>query len=234
MKTVFYFFSMTIATLATISFAGNANADQDNHYAIYGFSADGSLFIFEEFGEHEYVCCGSSEIFFIDIKKNDWISGTPITTEHYDDPNRPVQTIIEIREENRNKAKRYLENFGPLRPVQVLYKNPDVGYTAKSVRIISLQIDWQTTLEIDINQIELPHPQEFTGYIFDKCYGYAVKINQRQVYQDEKIPLSRRCPLSYSIDSVVTDGTTLMMVLSYLTPDMEADHDRNYIAVPLK
>ena len=211
----------------------DSNAAQDNHYAIHGFSNDGSVFIFEEFGSNEYIDnCGDSSIYFIDLKKDKWVAGTPILHSVCEESELEAETGTP-RETAQKKALNFLKKYSPFKPLEIIFKNENVNFLAEPVLDISLDLWRKENLSVKVTRLPLSPSPEYNNHFEKDCFGFSVMVNGRELYRDDKIPLTRGCPLYYSIDAIVTGGIRSVMLHTYFTYDMEGDHDRNYLAVPL-
>ncbi len=174
---------------------------------ILGFSQDGGLFAFEEFGVQDGSGFPYSNIYVIDTLTDQWTAGSPFRAHLKDD----TKDIFDAREEAKILAgtvMKSFENHGNViatnRPSEIV---ADPKRMVASPRITVPPID--LALEFRIERKYFPTPAECEGFgdvggfrllQIDAAPGGTTKI----LHDDQSIPPSRHCPLDYDLADIIT------------------------------
>jgi predicted secreted protein len=92
--------------LAALALGGQAIAGDTASLNVLGYSSDGKVFAFEEYGISDGSGFPYSNIFFIDIEKDAFLPGTPIRTRVDDELPLP-----KVRGMSRTKAVALIEKY---------------------------------------------------------------------------------------------------------------------------
>ncbi len=212
---------------------------------IIGFSKDGGLFAFEEYGIQDGSGFAYSNIYIIDIKTDKWVSGSPfrvlnkdVEEENYDE----VALRSKARKESRMLAKSALSSItqpglivATNRPTE---KTTTPGRMEFQPRMIVPPID--TTLTVILDTYPLNGGSnceglgEIKGFKLTRLAG-GTRSTDLVMHKDAKIPKSRSCPLEYSLADVITyhphQGNPVMAVLILMRRFGFEGPDGRYLAI---
>ncbi|MDJ0614862.1 MAG: DUF2259 domain-containing protein [Rhizobiaceae bacterium] len=174
---------------------------------IHGFSVDGKLFAFEEYGVQDGSGFPYSNIYIIDTETDSWIAGSPFRAQLNDE----TKTVFDAREEARILAGPRMKSFEDRGTIVASYKPTQRGIDktriAANPRIVVPPID--ETIEFRLQQKLFPETENCAG--FGPIAGYrlsqiATTPNQttRIIHEDNSVPSSRFCPLDYEFADLVT------------------------------
>jgi len=213
-----------LATAALLQFAtlGHAHAGDVAEMEILGFSQDGGIFAFEEYGVQDGSGFPYANRYYIDTATDSFIKGTPVRVR-IDDESASLETA-------RDQARQQGE---PIVKQAELAANR--GFTAGSNPVTELSAD---PLRIVVNPrpvfpaIDAPlefrlamlpigetpgceDQGEVSGFRLLRING-APDGKTQLLHEDKSIPQSRGCPNGYSIGAVQTfakDGLSRYAVL---------------------
>lgn len=205
---------------------------------IHGFSADGKLFAFEEFGVQDGSGFPYSTIYIIDTATDNWTAGSPFKAQLNDE----TKTVFDAREASRILAGPRMKSFEDRGNVVATYRSTQQGINKKRIvanpRIVVPPID--ETVEFRLDRKSFPGTESCEA--FGPSAGYRLsqiattpKQTARIIHEDESVPTSRSCPLDYEFADVVTyfppNGTPkLALIILMLRVGFEGP-DGRYIAV---
>ncbi|MDQ0999395.1 putative secreted protein [Phyllobacterium ifriqiyense] len=196
-----------MVTMPNLAQAGDA-AKLD----IIGFSKDGGIFAFEEYGIQDGSGFPYTNRFYIDTATDKFLAKTPVRIR-LDDENSSV-------EKARSKAEQDGQNLTSL-PDTELRKN--AGHTVAFNPVTELFSDpfkvivnprpvfpaLDTSLTITLQ--EIPAPASETCNKMGEIKGFRLTLAEDKpdakpelLHEDQAIPTSRGCPLGYSIGAVQT------------------------------
>lgn len=228
--------------MATLVALNGASAGDTASLNVLGYSPDGKVFAFEEYGISDGSGFPYSSIYFIDVEADKFLPGTPIRIRVEEEG--PLGTV---REMARAKAAalttkyRLADNPG----VIVAYNPPsEIGSDPGKLRfypyISAPPRDY--TYAIVLKEKDFPLSQDCIGFA-DSYKGFTLTLTEYQgqpmdkvLHDDASVPKSRHCPNEYRIGAVVSSEivqvTPMAMILvgSY---GFEGN-DRRWIAVPIK
>jgi len=203
------------ATLPAIALAGD-QADRE----IVGFSPDGGIFVFEEYGIEDGSGFPYSSIYAIETDTDSWVAGTPFRIRLEDDG----ATLHAARAAARAAAAQLIDERGIGPGYNLLASNPltEISADPHEVRFVThphmaaSNPGWT----VSIVEKELPAagcPADLGG----PFRGFALTLtdpdgNARTLHDDTRIPSSRKCPTNYGISDVIsayTDGGPVLVIL---------------------
>lgn len=218
-----------------------ALAGDSAQLSVIGYSADGRVFGFEEYGIQDGSGFAYSNIFFIDTETDKFLPGTPIKVLVEDE-----ESIGKIRKLARAKA-------GPLIAQYDLENNPGllVAYNPISeaesdphkLRYYPYPADPPRSQTFTIQLTEKPQPAPkaclnmvgtFSGFSLAFTEAFA-EPSSRLIYEDKQVPASRNCPNGYRLAAIVTsesESAPTIAMIQVSTFGFEGNDER-WIAVPV-
>lgn len=200
---------LAIATYAILQFltATGAHAGDFATRHIHGFSIDGKLFAFEEYGVQDGSGFPYANIYVIDTDTDQWVANSPFRVRLNDE----TKTIFDAREEARILAGPVMKSFEGRGNVVATNRATEHGTDKKRLvanpRFVVPPID--ETVEFRLTTKVLPaaeHCEAFgtiTGFTLTKIATHPGK-STRVLHNDTSIPESRSCPLDYEFADLVT------------------------------
>ena len=177
---------------------------------ILGFSTDGGVFAFEEYGVLDGSGFPYSYRYYIDTDADKYLPKTPIRVRMEDE----AATVAEARALSLQRGEKIISDA-------TLARNP--GFTAGFNPVTELSAD---PFRMEVNPRPIFHPvdqplefrlQEFPLIVPERCQslgdivGYRLlRIDAkdggqtRLLHEDKTIPLSRGCPVGYQLGGVQT------------------------------
>ncbi|MBX9461679.1 MAG: DUF2259 domain-containing protein [Aquamicrobium sp.] len=234
-----------IAIFAATQFcAVSARAGDTAELNILGFTANGGVFAFEEFGIQDGSGFPYANRFYIDTATDSFLPGTPIRvriddeTASLDDARAQARSQGEaIASQAELQANRGLTAGAS--PVTELSGDPH--RMAVNPRAVFPAID--TPLELRLEEFALEGPElcesfgTVMGYRLIRV-GVAPGEAASLLHEDTSIPSSRNCPLGYSIGAVQTffpeGGDPVFAALIAVRSVGFEGPDHRWIAVPGK
>ncbi|MEP6827568.1 MAG: DUF2259 domain-containing protein [Aestuariivirga sp.] len=249
---------MKLSTRATCAFvlwltsATTSYAADGAELNILGFSADKHYFAFEQFGIQDGSGFAYSDIFVIDLKRDQWLPQSPIHVQAKDEG----QAIDAIRKQSALKYQPLEKAYAISMPPQLLARNAatEVIEDRKTIAFDRWYLSSQfgstpqasaglqeIRYQLTLSEKPLPRPQncpedmgDFTGFTLN--LQRAQPQTDRTVFADASLPSSRGCPLGYDIEAVVGgfgDKATdqLVAIVGVYSLGFEGK-DLRYIAVP--
>ncbi|QUS40802.1 DUF2259 domain-containing protein [Tardiphaga alba] len=224
---------LVLAALLSLAPFGAAQAGDAAARKIIGFSPDGAYFAFEQYTQLYDATEVIAEIQVIDIRKDDFVKGSPFAIRTRDDDEREVDAV---RAGLMSKAKPTLD--------RLKISQPGTHFAGKP----SMDLDEIGIYQMDpkplatAQDITLPDSRKLTLTLSDQalgkasCYGAGgrgtfgsvivtglklqLAIDGAQpvtLQQDKQLPKRRRCVTAYGIAEAyhhrATDGTQTLAVL---------------------
>lgn len=221
---------------------------------ILGFSADGHILAFEQFGIEDGSGFPFDEIFVVDLAKDEWVKGSPIKVRSDADGAKLSGVIAEARAKYAPLQK----SLGIDEPVQLLARNTptEVIVNRKAMTFDTWYASSETGATPDspsalkdarytlsISEKKMPGPKdcdvEMGDYAGFTLSLHAEKDNSNRVlFADDKLPASRGCPMAYDVQAVVTglandQSDQLAAIIGVYAQGFEGK-DLRYMAVPFK
>ena len=197
--------------LAALLPAAGATAGDFSTFQSLGFSPDGKVYAFEEFGIQDGSGFPYSNVYFIDTKKDAYLPGTPIRVRIDDE----AAGIAKARAESRDKAKALADKHEVLAHPGVLAAFNPMGEGGIDPRRIEYH---QHAIEpavggafaLAIEDIAVETTDRCRDIAPDGIKGFRLKlvkndgaVADRVLHEDKRAPESRNCPLSYQISGAV-------------------------------
>jgi predicted secreted protein len=231
-----------LALLVLLAVAPASLAGDVAEFEMLGFSDDGSVFAFEEYGAFDGSGFPYSNRYYIDVDSDKFLPATPIRVR-LEDENAMIE---EARRQSGERGEKIVGQ-------SVLAANR--GFTAGSNAVTELSADphrmlvnprpifypVDKPLEFRLEEIPLNNTERCENH--GEVNGFrllridASKGGQTQVlHEDKSIPQSRGCPYGYGIGAVQTfyhDGgqSAYAVLISVRTYGFEGP-DFRWIAVP--
>jgi predicted secreted protein len=244
---------LLLVVSATLVMSPFSTAGDIAELSVLGFTHDGSVFVFETFGEYDAIDGGFSNLFFVETRNGNSLPDTPIsvfcrggTPQVSGSPGTscdPIPTVAELRREMMSRAAPRLAKLGDLDPGVLLYSNSEAiwhrRYTASFVHRLALG-DRNRALyrkpqvhELQISALTLPSNCNMGRRESKGSKGILLRLNRSVVYQDKSLPRSRACAKDYAISEIRWRARTSLhiAIMSVLEPGFETD-SRTFVAIP--
>ncbi|MFL5013663.1 DUF2259 domain-containing protein [Rhizobium sp.] len=204
-----------------------------------GFSADGKVFGFQEFGIKQSV--PYSNTYFVDTEDGHYLEGTPFRTELTDkDAN-----LSKARRQNLTAARSQMDKYDLLtNPGLIAAFNPptELGSPSKTIRYTTLATDGPPKAPYTLSLGEMPVPTPKDCAAIDKrVIGFSLQMiekegapNRQAARQATTVPAERTCSVEYRIGGAVVyqpEGGNQVHIALVLAFD--ADRNGRWIAVPV-
>lgn len=200
------------ATLLAAILVSSVHAGDFADLRIIGFSKDGRRFAFEQYGIQDGSGFPYSEVFVIDVQKDSWVKPSPFKFVEKDVPEGADPDVM--LDDTRHVAIQAASDSGLLDgidyPGQTVGDNPVTEVSADPHLMVvnprKVVPAFDDPMEFSIEEYPLPS---------DKCAGYGAQTRgfrltmlyqgmARVLNDDNDLPESRGCPLSYRIERVIT------------------------------
>lgn len=210
-----------------------------------GFSDDGSVYAFEEYGIQDGSGFPYSNIYVIDTVKDAYLPGTPIRIR-LDDENAGLS---DARQAAMDKAQPLIAKYelGD-NPGSLVAFNPvsEVGVEKHELRYLEYPADpafgKPYALKLDTF---FATPTGHCVDMVDALIAFRLKMTEKDgtpadelVYEDKSVPASRGCTVGYRLGGAVTysplGGATLHMALINVLSLGFEGNDGRWIAVPVR
>lgn len=202
---IFFTFITSITMLLTSSFIANAGDFAERE--IHGFSIDGGLFAFEEFGVQDGSGFPYSNIYVIDTATDQWTAGSPFKARLEDE----TKTVFDAREEARILAGPVMKSFENRGNVVATNRATELGIDGKRMiatpRLVVPPID--DAIEFRLEEISFAGTERCEAFGATKGFR-LLKIGTRDgettklLHEDTSVPESRNCPIGYALADLVT------------------------------
>ena len=204
MKTILFFISFILFTLTACFSAQSGDFAKRE---IHGFSIDGGLFAFEEYGVQDGSGFPYSNLYVVDTATDEWTAGSPYRVRLDDE----TKTVFDAREEARILAGPVMKSFENRGNIVATNHATELGIDDKRIianpRLVVPPID--DAIEFRLEEISFLGTE--TCEAFGATKGFRLlKIGTRDgdetimLHEDASIPESRRCPLRYALADLVT------------------------------
>lgn len=193
--------------LLTLSICFSAQAGDFAKREIHGFSVDGGLFAFEEYGVQDGSGFPYSNIYVVDTATDQWTAGSPYRIRLDDE----TKTVFDAREEARILAGTVMKSFENRGNVVATNRATELGIDDKRMianpRLVVPPIDDAIEFRLE----DIPFAGTETCEAFGATKGFRLlKIGTRDgdetimLHEDTSVPESRNCPLGYALADLVT------------------------------
>lgn len=174
---------------------------------IHGFSSDGGLFAFEEYGRQDGSGFPYSNIYIIDTQTDQWTAGSPFRA-HLDDE---TKSVFDAREEARIRAGPVMKSFEERANIVATNRATERGIDDRRMvanpRFASPALENEIEFRLEVFSFTPSSDCE----PFGPSYGFrlkqiATKPGQTTtiLHEDTAVPASRNCPLNYRFSDLVT------------------------------
>jgi predicted secreted protein len=232
------------ALLASVLSVKAVSAGDFASFQPIGFSADGSVFAFEEYGVQDGSGFPYSSIFFIDTRRDAFLAGTPIRLR-IDEENT---SLAKVRAQTAEKAAPLVQKFDlGANPGLMAAFNPVTETESAAHHLTYRQyaaeppVGGDFTLRLD----EIPlEPSAQCKDVTPQSIGFRLafqtedgKPSDRVFHADTNIPDSRKCPTGYRIGGVMVynpvEGEPVHVALVLVLSFGFEGRDGRWIAVPV-
>ena len=235
-----------VATLAALTATPSRAADL-SHYEPIGFSPEGSLFAFEEWGVEDGSGAPYVNLYVIETATDRFVSGTPIRLGGGEPGDLSAleerRQLFALRAQAHSRLQTVL---GPVawRRGRLLAFSPvtDLTRYGRSLIVNPLPIARPVgpPLSLELETLtDLPGGEncpDFAGPVS----GFRLTLDEgsgpRTIHEDERVPASRGCPVDYrlaGVEAFLADGgTTVAVLIQRLSPGFEG-LDGRWMAVTL-
>lgn len=214
---------MLFAVIAMSVAQGAAIAGEFSEFRPIGFSADGKVFAFEEFGIQDGSGFAFANRFFIDTTSDAFLPGSTVRIVIEDDPSSigDARAQADAQSAALETTHRFADNPGIIAAFNPL---SDLGGEPHQLRYTpwSMQPQPFGPYAVTLQEKQLP-PSPDCADISDTSTGFRLEMTEINgepastvLHDDLSVPKSRRCPLGYRIGGVVThlaDGVWTHAVL---------------------
>lgn len=209
-----------------------------------GFSEDGRYFAFEEFGVQDGSGFAYSNIYLIDLEQDKWVKGSPYRVRSEDEMT-PLQGI---RAEAARLAYADLDAYGIHLPADMIAfqgdGEPDIDNTRLAFNLPGYMgpAPRDEMYEVSLDIFKAPAARHCVDYVGEEPMGFAVDLTDingdvNRIYADQRIPDSRRCPVTYRPTAVFVPFQSYNLDHAVLLVSIWAHGfeglDRRFIVVPL-
>ena len=230
---------LMLGSLSSIATAGDIAQFQS-----LGFSADGRIYAFEEYGIQDGSGFPYSNLYFIDTQTDRFLPETPVKTR-LDDEQVPLS---KVRRQSLRAAQGLIDTYDfSSNPGALAAFNPltELGPGATEIRYLAFPaappVGKPYTLRLE--ELPLPVPANCREVI-DKAAGFQLRMTENDgqpaadvVHADDAIPASRGCAIGYRLGGVVTfaprQGSAVHMALVHVLSYGFEGNDGRWIAVPV-
>ncbi len=210
-----------------------------------GFSQDGSIYAFEEFGIQDGSGFPYSNIFLIDTVKDTYLAGTPIRVR-LDVENAGLS---KARAEAMKKARPLIDKHGLFdNPGTLVALNPvtEADSAADRLRYLDYPADpaFGKPYTLALETFNVPSTGHCTDMV-DQLIAFRLRMTEKDgtptddlVHEDKDVPASRGCTTGYRLGGAVTfspiGGANVHMALVQVLSLGFEGNDGRWIAVPVR
>jgi predicted secreted protein len=234
--------ALTVLLGATLLAPQTAGAGDTASLNVIGYSEDGRIFAFEEYGVQDGSGFAYSNYFFLDTQTDEFLPGTPIRLLAEDE-----LSLGKTRKLAADKAAALVAQHKLTdNPGSLLAYNPpsEMNSNAFSLRFYShvssaLMTEWTNTLEL--TEQEFP-PSKDCLNMTGSYKGFTLTLMEdggkpvdRVIHADMSVPASRFCANGYRIGAVIGSETNRAPVVAMILVSRFGFEgpDRRWIAVPV-
>ncbi len=230
-----------LITLACILLLGTISGSLAGDFAqrhIHGFSIDGQLFAFEEYGVQDGSGFPYSNIYVIDTSSDKWTANSPFRVLLKDE----TKTVFDAREEARILAGPVMKSFEDRGEVVATNRASEIPASPHRMEFRPRQVvpPIDDTIILWMEEISYTPRELCSG--FGPTKGFRLlQIDLRAdsqtklLSEDKSVPDSRGCPLRYSFADVITyypeEAAPVMAVLIRMETIGFEGPDGRYLAV---
>lgn len=233
----------TVLMAAAIA-APQALAGDYANFQPIGFSSDGKVFAFEEYGVEDGSGFPYSTVYLLDTRADSFLPGSPVRARDETDGG----TLQRARRDSRRRAAPLIDAYRLAdTPGTLVAFNPitEVDADPHRLRYASFPADapFRKTYRLEIKEKAFA-ANGICKDLLETIKGFSLLMTEKAgkpasdvLHDDARIPESRRCPTGYRIGGVVTrvndDGSEVHVVMVLvLSLGFEGTTDGRWIAVP--
>lgn len=231
-----------LSLLAICGWVQPAFAGDSAQLNVIGYSRDGKVFAFEEYGILDGSGEAYSNYYFLDTKADKFLPETPIKVQLDQE-----QSIAKIRELARKKATPLIRRYNlEDNPGYLLTYNPvsEAESDPHRVRYYGYPSSPPRAQTYTLVLTEKPFPASkdclnMTGNYSGFSLAFTEALSEpsnRVIYEDKQIPASRNCPNGYRIGAVIggeTENAPMVAMIEVSSFGFEGNDER-WIAVPFR
>lgn len=190
--------------LAFLGAALPASAGDGAHPLPLGFSEDGRIFAFAEWGAEDGSGFAYASVYLIDLAADKW-AAKPVKIRHERDGASARLALVEAL----GKAEPALSGVGITQPARLVFaRAPGLPEGATERHDITLQAygllapqgrAYEAVLE---PRVLAGGDCGDVGFGAGKAAGFALRWGGAAVHEDTKLPASRGCPTGYSLERI--------------------------------
>ncbi len=208
-----------------------------------GFSADGKVFAFQEFGMKDGKV-PYSDTYFIDTETGANLEGTPFHLELTDKD----ADLSKARRQNLTAARKQMDQYDLLtNPGLIAAFNPptELGSPMKTIRYTALANDGppRGAYTLRLGDAPVPTPDACKG-VSNHVVGFSLQLiekegapNRQVVHEDKTIPADRGCPVEYRMGGALVyqpeSGNPVHIALILALSAAPDGRDGRWIAIPV-
>jgi predicted secreted protein len=211
-----------------------------------GFSSDGNVFAFEEYGVEDGSGFPYSTIYVLDTRTDSFLPGAPVRAVVEEDGGG----LHQARSDARRRAAPLIDAHRLAETPGILAAyNPitEAGAAPHALRYDAFPTDapFRKTFALKLEEKSF-EPEGICKNFLKEVKGFRLTMTEKankpaaDVLQDDmRIPQSRRCPMGYRIGGVITrindDGSEVHVVMILVESlGFEGSRDGRWIAVPVR
>lgn len=209
-----------------------------------GFSEDGRLFAYEEYGIQDGSGFPYDNIYVVDLIEDKWVS--PPVRVRLDDESAGLPAA---REQAMSRARAMLDKVALTTPAEILLMNANGEAGANGIEVSVGSFgngldEPRDPFTLTLSTFPSTSTEPCASYgMEDPVQGFALSFsdssgNAAEIYRDEAVPASRGCASDYRIHAVVGpyasgfNASPFVAVISVYTLGFEGP-DRRFVTVPI-
>ena len=213
------FAALAGALLALGALIAPASASEDAELNIIGFSEDGTLFVFEEFGLQAGSGLPFSNLYVVDLPSDRWVRGTPfreMPREGEFDERDAFAALEVTRARTAEAAAPLLARHAVRVPGAVVFAR-GLGDHARQGTVSTIRRPFSDQplstrafdeFDLRLEAFEAPSPLD---YCFEPTRGYRLTLEHPAaapvvLHEDSRVPRSRGCAREYRLSHFIVPG----------------------------
>lgn len=200
LTTIFTIFLASVLTAIAGDFA---------EFRSLGFSENGKIFGFEQFGVQDGSGFPYAERFFIDTETDRYLKGTPIRVRLDDE----TASLYEARQIAKAKSQAIIDQYGiGEEHASFLAFNPSTEKSVNPYALTYQSYSYEPTPnspnELRLELVNLS-PSKDCENITPDAKGFRLHLTNKDtgtseyIHEDKSVPKSRNCPIDYNIGGVL-------------------------------
>ena len=238
-----------LSALLCLFSLSSAHAADGAKFRPIGFSSDARYFAFEQYGVQDGSGFAYTDVFVLDIQKDEWVKGTPLKVLLEDE----TMSVLAVRAKAKKDSAEILNFFTIDTDAEFLAANPFTEVIADRSKLTFHDhynnamgmygtADNQGSWDLTTSKTTVPLPEgceDDIGVVGFKLELKNGKTGALQVlHEDKALPKSRSCAVGYDIEAVVqpaggSESGQLVAIIGVYRRGFEGA-DRRFIAVPFK